>query len=114
MRDLATEAADMMRAGDWRGLAAVVDENWKQQQRLDATITSPRVQHVEKALRRAGAWGLKATGAGAGGCLMAIVPPDERSAAVKAATAAGARVLDCGFDFDGVTEWEGDAPEPGD
>jgi D-glycero-alpha-D-manno-heptose-7-phosphate kinase len=113
MRDLAIDAADMLRAGDWRGLAGIMDENWKQQQRLDGTISTSRVRTIEEALRTAGAWGLKAAGAGAGGCLVAIVPPDARSTAIDAATAAGARVLESRFDFEGVTEWEGDAPDPG-
>ncbi len=113
IRDLGTSAADALRAGDWQALANVVDANWEQQQRLDGTIATPGVRRVEEALRAAGVWGLKAAGAGAGGCLVAIVPPDARHAAVAAATAVGARVLECRFDFDGVTVWDEDAPNAG-
>jgi D-glycero-alpha-D-manno-heptose-7-phosphate kinase len=113
IRDLGTSAADALRAGDWQALAAVVDANWEQQQRLDGTIATPGVRRVEAALRAAGVWGLKAAGAGAGGCFVAIVPPYARPAAVAAAAAVGARVLDCRFDFDGVTVWEESAPDTG-
>lgn len=113
IRDLGREAADALRAGDWYALARVMDDNWREQQRLDATIATPGVQQVENALRASGAWGLKAAGAGAGGCLVAIVPPDRQAAAAAAATTVGALVLDCRFDFGGVTVWDEDAPNPG-
>lgn len=110
MRDLGGAAADALRAGDWRSLSAVVDENWRQQQRLDATICTPGVRKVEEAARAAGAWGVKATGAGAGGCLLVMTPPNRRAAAGQAVTAAGGRVLEACVDLDGVVAQEADAP----
>lgn len=102
MRDLGAEAAAALRGADWERLARVVDENWRQQQRLDATIATPGVRAVEQALRAAGVWGVKATGAGAGGCLVAVCPPACVPVAREAATRAGAQALDVGFDFAGV------------
>jgi D-glycero-alpha-D-manno-heptose-7-phosphate kinase len=114
IRDLGSEAGATLRAGDWQALASVVDENWRQQQRLDLTISTPAVQQVEQAAREAGAWGLKLTGAGAGGCLMAIVPPQAVERVRDAVTRAGARVLPAAFDFEGVRTWqEGDSENPG-
>lgn len=113
IRDLGTAAAAALGAADWPGLARVVDENWVQQQRLDATISTPGVRTVEAAIRSAGAWGLKAAGAGAGGCLLALAPPVKRAEVVQAATAAGAVVLEARFDFTGVTVWDEDAPDAG-
>lgn len=113
IRDLGTAAAEAISAADWPRLARVVDDNWVQQQRLDATISTPRVRTVEAAIRQAGAWGLKAAGAGAGGCLLALAPPAKRADVIHAATAAGAVVLEARFDFTGVTVWEEDAPTPG-
>jgi D-glycero-alpha-D-manno-heptose-7-phosphate kinase len=106
IRDLGSEAGAALRAGDWPALARVVDENWRQQQRLDLTISTPAVQQVEQAARQNGAWGLKLTGAGAGGCLMAIVPPQAVERVCDAVTRAGARVLPAGFDFGGVQTWK--------
>lgn len=106
IRDLGTEAGAALRAADWRRLAEVVDENWRQQQRLDATISTPVVQRVERAMRAAGAWGIKATGAGAGGCLLAIAPPGDVPAVRRAVTEAGARVLPARFDTAGISVWE--------
>jgi len=111
IRDLGAAAADALRVGDWRGLADVMNENWAQQQRLDATIGTPGVRAVEQAARGAGAWGVKATGAGAGGCLAVLVPPAARVEVTAALTAAGARVLDASLDTEGVTMWEEEVPD---
>jgi len=100
MRDLAKDAAAALRAGDWPRLGKLMDANWTEQRRLDATMATPAVRTVEEALRAAGVLGLKATGAGAGGCLAALTV-NARDAR-RAAEAAGARVLEVAFDMDGV------------
>jgi len=110
-RDLAEPAAKALAAGSWEELARIVKENWDQQQRLDATISTPRVRDIEEAVREAGAWGVKATGAGAGGCLLALVPAPSRGRVAEAAVKAGGQVLAAGFEAAGVRVWsEGDDP----
>ncbi len=110
IRALATAAADALRAADWQQLARVVDDNWVQQQRLDWSIATERTQAIERAVRDAGAWGLKATGAGAGGCLLVICPAASREGVWHAAAAAGGTPLDYGFATSGVAVWE--TPDP--
>jgi D-glycero-alpha-D-manno-heptose-7-phosphate kinase len=105
MRDLVEPLAGAIEAGNWREVARLVDENWTQQQRLDATISTEGTQAIEEAARSAGAWSAKATGAGAGGCLVLVGPPDRREAIHDAAAQAGAQVLQWAFDFEGVTGW---------
>jgi D-glycero-alpha-D-manno-heptose-7-phosphate kinase len=110
LRDLADEAAGRVAAADWEGLARVVDRNWSEQQRLHPSIATPRMRTIEDAARAAGAWGLKATGAGAGGCMIAIGPTHRRGAVEAAVTAAGGAVLSYSFSPVGVTVRE-DADE---
>lgn len=102
IRDVAAETADALRAGDWPQLGALMDENWRQQQRLDGTIATSAMRTIETAMREAGAWGVKATGAGAGGCLAAVTAPGTAAAVGAAAQAHGATVLACAIDQDGV------------
>lgn len=106
IRDLPADAGRALAEGDWRRLAGVMDANWAQQQRLDMTISTPKTAAIEAAARKAGAWGLKATGAGAGGCLAILCAPEARSAVAEAVTAAGAQVLEAGFASEGVNVWE--------
>jgi len=106
IRDAAREAGHAIEAGDWKALATLVDENWRNQLRLDTTMLTPATTKIDIAVRDAGAWGLKATGAGAGGCLVVICPPERRTAVTGAAQANGGKVLDFGFTLDGVTVWQ--------
>ena len=105
MRDLVNPATDALMAGQWRALAALIDENWRQQQRLDATISTEGTKRIETAARAAGAWGVKAAGSGAGGCLVIIGDPATALERERTVTDAGGQVLAWQFDFDGVTTW---------
>ncbi len=106
MRDLVGPVRDAINAGDWQELAGLIDENWQQQQRLDATISTNATQNIESAVRDAGAWGVKATGAGAGGCLVGAGPAAKSGEIVAAAESAAGQVLQWAFDFAGVTSWQ--------
>ena len=106
MRDLVAPVRAALESGDWHGLAKLIDENWTQQQRLDATISTEATRTIETAVRDAGAWGVKATGAGAGGCLIVAGPAERRAELEAAAQAAGGRLLEWSFDFRGVTGWQ--------
>jgi D-glycero-alpha-D-manno-heptose-7-phosphate kinase len=102
LRALGPAAAQTIEAGDWRGLADVIDDNWAQQQRLDATISIPTTRAIEDAARKAGAWGLKATGAGAGGCLVMLAEPSRHEEIRLRMAERRAQVLEFGFAADGV------------
>ncbi len=106
MRDLVEPLSRALEAGDWREVARGVDENWRQQQILDATISTHATQQIDLAVRDAGAWGIKATGAGAGGCLIVMGPADRQSDIARAAEDQGGRVLEWQFDFSGLTSWQ--------
>jgi D-glycero-alpha-D-manno-heptose-7-phosphate kinase len=108
IRDAAREAGDAIEAGDWKRLASLVDENWRNQKRLDPTMVTPATTRIDAAVREAGAWGLKATGAGAGGCVVVLCPTERRSAVTEAARVNGGKVLDFDFTFDGVRAWQQD------
>jgi D-glycero-alpha-D-manno-heptose-7-phosphate kinase len=106
MRDLAAEAEAALVGADWQALASVVDAHWREQQLLDATIATERTRAIEEMVRNAGAWGLKGAGAGAGGCLVVIVPPAQRSVVIEAATRGDITVLSFDFAHRGVDVWE--------
>ncbi len=102
IRDLVAPAANALELGDWRRLADLVDENWSLQQRLHPSIATPVMRSVETAARSAGAWGVKATGAGAGGCMIFIGDPNSGQEISNAVTHAGGTVLPYEFDSQGV------------
>lgn len=106
IRDLAGEAAEAIRDGSWERVARAVDANWSQQQLLHASISTNATRKIEAAARDAGAWGLKAAGAGAGGSLMILAPPERRSAITRAVEEQGGRVLDFEINQFGLQTWE--------
>ncbi len=106
MRELSDRAAIELEAGQWQSLATTIDENWQAQRRLHPTIASERSEAIEAAMREAGAWGVKATGAGAGGCLLVLGPRASRAAVRDAARRAGGVVLETTFAMEGVNVWE--------
>jgi len=114
IKDVAARTSAIIEAGDWRGLAELIDENWSHQKYLDATICTPGMQAVEDAVRAAGAWGIKATGAGAGGSLVLIADPTSHLGLKAAVEALGARVLDFAFADEGVRVREADDDDSAD
>jgi D-glycero-alpha-D-manno-heptose-7-phosphate kinase len=105
---LVAPTARAIAAGNWEELAKLIDQNWVEQQALDLTIATEGVKGIERVARNAGAIGAKATGAGAGGCMIFVAPPSARAAVCEAVTRAGARVMDYQFTFDGVETWQRD------
>jgi D-glycero-alpha-D-manno-heptose-7-phosphate kinase len=83
MRDLAFEFRDRLTQGDVEGLGPLLHENWQLKRGLADGISSGQIdQWYERALT-AGATGGKILGAGAGGFLLLLAPP-ERQDAVRA------------------------------
>ena len=106
MRDLVAPAAKAIESGDWAALAELVAQNWHEQQQLHATISTERTREIEAAALEAGAWGMKATGAGAGGCVVILCPSAKRIGVCQAVRSVGGEVLDCAFSAHGVEVWE--------
>jgi len=58
----------------------VLDESWQLKRRLASTISSPQIDTYYEQARTAGALGGKICGAGNGGFLLFIVPPEKQPA----------------------------------
>ena len=86
MRDMAGECRDALlrQPDDPSTLGALLDAGWRAKRNLASKISSPRIDaYYERALS-AGAVGGKIAGAGGGGFLYLVVPP-QRHDAVRAA-----------------------------
>ncbi|MGD8375988.1 MAG: GHMP kinase [Acidobacteriota bacterium] len=89
-------------AGDLDELAAAVGAEWAARRELAPGVTTPRLEALFDAARRAGAVAAKVCGAGGGGCAVLLAPPGRRPAVEAAAREAGARVLAFRFVPEGV------------
>ena len=80
-------------AQDLRGIAHLLNRDWEIRRRVLPTMSSPAIDGLIRALRRAGALGARVCGAGGGGCLALIIEPEAKAKLIALAEAAGAKSL---------------------
>lgn len=102
IRDAALGMREALTAHDWAGAARHLDAEWRHRVQLAPGVTTPAIDALLGAARQAGATAGKVCGAGGGGCLFCLVPPDRKTAVADALTSSGARVLACAIAEDGV------------
>ena len=80
LKQMAYQAKDVLREGDLQTFGAMMDESWTIKKRLANQISNEKIESLYQKARQAGAWGGKITGAGGGGFLMLVCPPECRKA----------------------------------
>lgn len=84
MRDMVQEAELYLASEEpyrmVRALGDLLDEGWHLKKQLSSKITNPTLDHAYDAAKRAGAYGGKICGAGSGGFLALLVPPEKQQA----------------------------------
>ena len=82
LRDLAAATSERLRSGDVDAVGSAIRQGWETKRQLASGVSNGQIdQAVDQALE-AGATGVKVTGAGGGGFLLVICPP-ERQRAVR-------------------------------
>ncbi|MCI4337024.1 MAG: GHMP kinase [Thermoplasmata archaeon] len=84
MREMASETRDALVRHDWAGLGTLLDEGWRIKRSLSRGISTPEIDAAYERAKAAGAFGGKISGAGGGGFLLVVHPP-ERSAEIASA-----------------------------
>jgi len=80
LRDLAAFAADRLRHGDVEAIGPAMRESWEAKRKLATGVSSDEVDAAVTRALDAGASGAKLTGAGGGGFLLVICPPEHQRA----------------------------------
>ncbi len=65
--------------GDFRGMAEMLHEGWLRKKSLSNGISNLLIDTMYDTGIKAGAWGGKVLGAGGGGCLLFLAPPDKHA-----------------------------------
>jgi D-glycero-alpha-D-manno-heptose-7-phosphate kinase len=91
--EVAAELPAALETGRWQRVGELVGMEWQLRRQLAEGVTVPAVESLLQMGRSLGAWGGKACGAGGGGCVALLVPPERRDAIAEALTAAGGEVL---------------------
>ena len=80
MSDSVYTFRDLVLKGDIKGLSAMLHEGWLRKKSLASGISNALIDTLYEAGMTNGAWGGKILGAGGGGCLLFIAPPDRHAA----------------------------------
>jgi D-glycero-alpha-D-manno-heptose-7-phosphate kinase len=102
IRDIACRMREALDRRDWPAVGRHVSDEWENRKGLAPGVTTSGIDRMLAAARAAGADGGKVCGAGGGGCLFCIGPPDRVPAIADALASAGARVLDYRVEPDGL------------
>jgi D-glycero-alpha-D-manno-heptose-7-phosphate kinase len=107
----AIEMEKALESGDLEAAGVALGHEWENRKALIDGISTPEIESAIAAATAAGAWAGKVCGAGGGGCIVFLMPP-ERKESVKAALATVAgEVIDAHPVAHGLTvERSDDAP----
>jgi len=105
LKAIAHEMKAALMMGDVDSFAALLQQNWENQKRLDPAVTNAEIDALFDLALGSGAAGGKATGAGGGGCLLFCAQPDREHELRRALLAQGVQLLDFSFDFHGLQTW---------
>ena len=82
----AIEMEKALESGDLEAAGAALNHEWQNRKALIDGISTPEIEAAIEAAVSVGAWAGKVCGAGGGGCIVFLMPPERREA-VKAALA---------------------------
>ncbi|HJT16688.1 MAG TPA: hypothetical protein VJ853_04845, partial [Thermoanaerobaculia bacterium] len=103
---IAQSATDMERAlmnGDFHAAGIALGREWENRKALIQGISTPEIDAAIDAAVGAGAWAGKVCGAGGGGCIVFLLPPEKREDVKRALAEVPGRVLDAAPVPHGVT-----------
>jgi D-glycero-alpha-D-manno-heptose-7-phosphate kinase len=103
IRDAAAAMRVALARADWSAVGRTMGDEWGTRKRLAPGVSTAAIDDLIRRATRAGAEGAKVCGAGGGGCLVCIGPPERREAIRAALEAGGARLLDVHIEPHGLT-----------
>ena len=109
MHRIKQSAIDMKLAllqGDLAGFASIMGQAWEDKKKMAGAITNPMIQEAFDVAMGAGATCGKVSGAGGGGFIMLIVPPENRVAVIEALSKLSGKVVPFQFTEKGAVAWK--------
>ena len=105
---LKSDAIEMKQAllrGEIRQVAAILDRSWEAKKKTAEGISTGTIERLHGVALAHGALAGKVSGAGGGGFLMFIVPPQQRVALIDGLNAAGGDASSVHFTSQGAESW---------
>ncbi|MEY4249050.1 MAG: hypothetical protein RJA87_683 [Pseudomonadota bacterium] len=109
MHNLKREARAMHDAllnGDLTDIATVLERGWEAKKATSPAVSTPQIESALAAAKQAGALAGKVSGAGGGGFIMFITPPEERALIIRTLEEGGhGNCMTGRFVTDGALSW---------
>jgi D-glycero-alpha-D-manno-heptose-7-phosphate kinase len=102
----AIEMKECVLRGDFDRFARCMRKTWDSKKQLTGNITNSHIDAVMEAAFDAGARAGKISGAGGGGFITFLVPPERRVAVIRALSRQEGRVMTCHFTRHGTEGWK--------
>ena len=90
----AIEMEKALESSNWEAAGHALAKEWENRKALIDGISTPEIDAAIAAAIGAGAWAGKVCGAGGGGCIVFLFPPEKREAITQALANVPGRVLD--------------------
>ena len=108
LHQLKSDAIEMKQAllrGEIRHMAEILNRSWLAKKRTAAGISTQLIDELYATAMSHGALAGKVSGAGGGGFVMFIVPPQQRITLIRALNDAGAQASGAHFTSEGAESW---------
>jgi D-glycero-alpha-D-manno-heptose-7-phosphate kinase len=102
IRDTAAAMRTALAAGDWEATGRHLATEWENRKRLAPGVTTPQIDDLLARAAASGAYAGKVCGAGGGGCLFCLTPPERAGDVRQALAASGARLLEFRIETEGL------------
>ncbi len=102
IKEIADETYEAFKAHDMNAIAKALDDEWSFRKTLSDEVTNDEIEKMMSEAIKAGALANKLCGAGGGGCMITLAPPDKKEAVIKALEANGATWMHTNLVRDGV------------
>lgn len=105
LRQYGRAMRDALAGSDFGGVRQVMNENWRQQKRLHASMSGERIEAIVERAMASGAGAGKACGAGGGGALVFYASSSEAATRLRAALVGdGLSLIDFRFEPAGLSD----------
>ncbi len=108
LHQLKSDAVEMKQAllrGEIGQVAAILNRSWGAKKRTASGVSSPAIDRLHETAMAHGALAGKVSGAGGGGFVMFVAPPEDRIALIRALNATGAEASAAHFTSQGAESW---------
>lgn len=105
MKKEALAMKECLLRGDIDGIVESMKQGWESKKRSARTVSTPLIEEIYNSALSVGAYVGKVSGAGGGGFMMFLVPPNKRMAVIRALNCFKGQVSNCHFTKHGTQAW---------